>query len=63
MLSDADKLRKLADWFDIQDEKNGNIGESEVQEDLRRIADQVELWVPTTRNTLGVHTTFTEEQP
>ena len=39
---DANKLRTLADWFDANDAKNGNIGMNEVQTSLREIADRIE---------------------
>ena len=41
-LTDADKLRILADWHDVQDDKKEFSGEREVQRDLRRIADALE---------------------
>jgi len=37
-LTDAEKLRVLAEWLDVEDAKVGRIG-NEVQQDLRRIAD------------------------
>ena len=47
-MTDADKLRKLADWFDAE-QKNGRWKDSEfpeeandVQNDLRRMAKQAE---------------------
>lgn len=36
-MSDGDKLRLLAQWFDHYDEQNGGSA-NEVQNDLRRIA-------------------------
>ena len=41
-MTDADKLRILADWHDVQDDKREFSGEREVQRDLRRIADALE---------------------
>jgi hypothetical protein len=44
--NDAEKLRTLARWFDIQDAEkaiaSGRIQSSEVQNDLRRIADVID---------------------
>ena len=40
-MTDAEKLRTLADWFDVQDHKVAKVGD-EVQADLRRIADSLE---------------------
>lgn len=40
-VSDATKLRLLADWFDQQDAIHG-VTEHEVQDDLRRIADELD---------------------
>ena len=37
-LTDADKLRLLADWFDERDFRLGIVGTTKVQADLRRIA-------------------------
>ena len=37
-VTDADNLRKLADWFDARDAVHG-VFYSKVQRDLRRIAD------------------------
>ncbi len=45
-MTDGDKLRALADWHDANDKINGRSG-TEVQNDLRRIANQVDRWVPT----------------
>lgn len=42
-LTDSSKLRALAGWFDKRDDERGFMGSREVQADLRRIADQVEL--------------------
>lgn len=39
---DAEKLRRLADWFDGYDNDRGYYGVRDVQEDLRRIADEIE---------------------
>lgn len=36
-VTDGDKLRTLADWFDARDRENGNSNDG-VQRDLRRIA-------------------------
>lgn len=41
-MTDAEKLRALADWFDATRPGGGD----EVQRDLRRIADAVDRWVP-----------------
>ena len=41
-LTDAEKLRVLAEWLDLEDAKVGRIG-NEVQQDLRRIADYLDL--------------------
>lgn len=41
-LTDADKLRILADWHDAQDDKREFSGQREVQRDLRRMADALE---------------------
>jgi hypothetical protein len=38
--TDADKLETLAEYFDIQDAKNGIEG-NDVQEDLRRMATSI----------------------
>lgn len=40
--SDIDKLRFLADWFDVRDEASGSSDNREVQADLRRIAAEHE---------------------
>lgn len=40
-MTDAEKLRALATWHDLQDAKSGEQGR-EVQDDLRRIADLLE---------------------
>ena len=40
--TDATRLRTLADWFDMYDAKNGNIGMDEVQTSLRDIANRIE---------------------
>jgi len=40
-MTDSEKLRQLAKWFDANDAHKGNTG-NEVQTDLRRIADQLE---------------------
>ena len=40
-MTDGEKLRKLADWFDLYD-KNHEIVNNEVQEDLRRMADRLD---------------------
>lgn len=37
---DANHLRLLADWFDMDDARQGRVGD-EVQRDLRRIADRL----------------------
>ncbi len=39
---DANRLRTLADWFDVYDAKNGNIGMNEVQTSLLAIANRIE---------------------
>ncbi len=39
---DAKQLRTLADWFDVYDAKNGNIGMNEVQTSLRATANRIE---------------------
>lgn len=39
--SDTQKLRWLADWFDVRDRQEEHRG-TEVQDDLRRIADLLE---------------------
>ncbi|MCP4181854.1 MAG: hypothetical protein GY761_00825 [Hyphomicrobiales bacterium] len=44
-MTDGDKLRALADWHDANDKTNGRSG-SEVQEDLRRIANLVDMCFP-----------------
>lgn len=44
-LTDAQKLRMLADWFDLKDSQNQSMTENideEVQRDLRRIADDMD---------------------
>ena len=48
-LNDTEKLRFLAEWFDVKDQERAAIegrglepGENEIQFDLRRIADRVE---------------------
>jgi len=41
--SDSLKLRILATWFDKRDDERGWEGSREVQADLRRIADGIEL--------------------
>lgn len=41
MTSDSDKLRLLADWFDKRDNR-AMVFNSEVQRDLRRIADDID---------------------
>jgi hypothetical protein len=41
-MTDAEKLRTLADWFDLQDSKVWKDSGEEVQKDLRRIADRLE---------------------
>ncbi len=51
-MTDGDKLRALADWFDVDDRKKGRTG-TEVQDDLRRIADIVDIWVPVTDTNPG----------
>lgn len=45
-LTDSDKLRKLAYWFDLTDTERGYEGYEgdEVQQDLRRIADKLESY-------------------
>lgn len=40
-MSDADKLRALADWFDKYDDDRGYPGQRDVQADLRRIANNL----------------------
>jgi len=40
-LTDAEKLRVLAEWLDLEDAKVGRIG-NEIQQDLRRIASIIE---------------------
>jgi hypothetical protein len=40
-ISDADKLRLLATWIDMEDLRKGVVG-TEVQDDLRRIAKQLD---------------------
>ena len=40
---DSLKLRILATWLDERDNQRGFMGDREVQADLRRIADRVEL--------------------
>ena len=42
-MSDYDKLMKIADWFDARDARDGNAC-SDVQDDLRRIADTLKYW-------------------
>lgn len=37
---DADKLEVVADWFDAHDRKHG-VDDSEVQRDLRRMAEYI----------------------
>ena len=41
-LTDAEKLRVLAEWLDLEDVKVGRIG-NQIQQDLRRIADYLDL--------------------
>ncbi len=41
-LPDAEKLRLLADWFDMKDLKSNLILSTEVQDDLRRIANKLD---------------------
>ena len=41
-LSDPEKLRAIADWFDARDDKLPYTGEREIQADLRRIAYRLE---------------------
>ena len=41
-LTDAQMLRVLAEWLDVEDAKVGRIG-NETQLDLRRIADYLDL--------------------
>lgn len=41
-MTDAEKLRYVADWFDADDRRKGRAGHSDVQNDLRRIADRVQ---------------------
>lgn len=43
MKTDAEKLRLLADWFDNRDALDNN-QDTEVQDDLRRIADTLKWW-------------------
>lgn len=40
---DGDKLRLLADWFDVKDQEDGKEGEGEVQLDLRKAAAAADL--------------------
>ena len=40
-MTDGEKLRKLAEWFDVRDASSGIDG-GEVQQDLRRIAEVVD---------------------
>ena len=40
LLTDAEKLRRLAEWFDNYDDNHKFVGDREVQRDLRRIAEQ-----------------------
>ena len=47
-LTDAEKLRVLAAWLDLEDAKAGRIGD-EVQQDLRRIASIIEAIAAATR--------------
>ena len=49
-MTDADKLRALADWFDARDDRDPNPWTSrEVQRDLRRIAKTLEGALLTSR--------------
>ena len=41
-ITDSEKLRLLADWFDIKDSLITNDAKNEVQQDLRRIAYDLE---------------------
>lgn len=41
-MSDPEKLRTLADWFDSYGADQNKIGHTEFQDDLRRIADNLE---------------------
>ena len=47
-MTDAEKLRALAKWHDLQDDKIGYFGEREVQADLLRIADLLDAVPPET---------------
>jgi hypothetical protein len=41
--TDGKKLRTLAEWLDVKDDAEGFTGDREVQRDLRRIADRIDL--------------------
>lgn len=42
-MADSKKLYVLADWFDVRDNERDYVGRREVQDDLRRIAEKLEL--------------------
>lgn len=42
LVTDAERLRGVADFLDVLDAKRGVVGETEMQEDLRRIADRLD---------------------
>lgn len=48
-MTDAEKLRTLATWFDTKDDQAGYTGVREVQQDLRRIASRLEELEPQPR--------------
>ncbi len=47
-MTDPEKLRNLADWFDFKDDVHAN--RDQVQKDLRRIADDLESSIDTIKN-------------
>jgi len=42
--SDADKLRTIAIWFDRYDASRGVSGDTEIQDDLNRIAEDLDAF-------------------
>ena len=43
LITDAELLRAVADYLDLLDIKRGVVGETEMQEDIRRIADRLDV--------------------
>ena len=50
LVTDADRLRAVADFLDVLDIKRGVADEVEIQQDLRRIADRLDTLEGVTRD-------------